>query len=612
MVSFRCRAGIFFLCILLWAVISCSGRSPARGAPQAASYSSQFDGPAELPRFHVNSSLASSPAPGSAVLVRDSAGFQEALNGAGCGETIQLQAGVTFAGYFTFPEKPCDDSHWIVVRTSARDDELPADGTRLTPCFAGVQSLPGRPDFHCKSVHNVLAKLEFDGRTGSGPLIFRPGANHYRLIGLEVTRGMQGASISKLGFVKGESEGQEEGGGTAHHLIFDRMWFHGTAQDETTVGLSLVNTTEVAVIDSFFTDFHCVAITGACTDAQALGTTGGHSPGGPYKIENNFLEASGENILFGGGGATRTPSDIEIRRNYLFKPMIWKPGAPGFVGGLSGHPFIVKNHFELKNAQRVLFEQNLLENVWGGFSQAGFSILLTPKNQNNHCPSCLVSDVTIRYNKVKNIGDVLQIANVASDAGGASQGGGRYSIHDLLVEDLHHNDFEGFGLFALISSVVPPLHDVRIEHVTAFVPVAVLSIMNPGERLSNFSIMNNIFAPGSRQIASAGGGPRNCAHGADVIGPAGVLKSCFAGSSFTHNLIIGGSDWPPGNVNAKDPGAAGIREIREPGAAPYALCRARDDSVRCKKASPALGTATDGRDLGADVVKIEKALTGVS
>jgi hypothetical protein len=598
--------------ILTGAVISCSGRAPADAAPQAATYSSQFDGPAELPRFHVNSSLASTPAPGRIVLVRDSGSLQEALNDASCGETIQLQAGVTFAGYFIFPEKSCDDSHWIVLRSSARDDELPPEGTRLTPCFAGIQSLPGRPDFHCKSVHNVLAKLEFDGRTGSGPLIFRPGANHYRLIGLEVTRGTRGTSVARLVFVKGEGGGEGEGGGTAHHLIFDRMWFHGTAQDETTVGVSLVNTTQVAVVDSFFTDFHCVAMTGACTDAQALATTGGYTPGGPYKIENNFIEASGENILFGGGGGTRTPCDIEIRKNYLFKPLIWKPGTPGFVGGLSGKPFIVKNHFELKNAQRVLFEQNLLENVWGGFSQAGFSILLTPKNQNNRCPSCMVSDVTIRYNKVKNVGDVLQIANVASDAGGASQGGGHYSIHDLLVEDVHRDDFEGFGLFAMISSVVPPLHDVKIEHVTAFVPGAVLSIMNPGERLSNFRIMNNIFAPGPRQIASAGGGSRNCAHGADVIGPAEVVKNCFAGSSVTHNLIIGGSDWPAGNVNARDPSAAGIRQIREPGAASYALCRARDDSVRCKKASPALGAATDGRDIGADVMTIEKALAGVT
>ena len=63
----------------------------------------------------------------------------------------------------------------------------------------------------------------------------------------------------------------------------------------------------------------------------------------------------------------------------MYKPLTWKPDQPGFVGGTSGRPFIVKNLFELKNAQRVLFEGNILENTWGGFSQKGFAIVLTPK-----------------------------------------------------------------------------------------------------------------------------------------------------------------------------------------------------------------------------------------
>ena len=215
----------------------------------------------------------------------------------------------------------------------------------------------------------------------------------------EVTRGQPGASITALGFMKEE--------GTANHLVFDRLWMHGTAQDETTRGLALRGMTYVAVVDSFFSDFHCVSKTGSCTDSQTIVSGGGDEPEGPFKIVNNFLEASGENLMFGGGAATITPTDIEIRHNHLFKPMIWKEGAPGFVGGASGRPFIVKNHFELKNAQRVLFEGNILENAWGGFSQMGFSILLTPKNQGNHCPKCQVTDVTLRYNRIRSVGGCL-------------------------------------------------------------------------------------------------------------------------------------------------------------------------------------------------------------
>ena len=41
-------------------------------------------------------------------------------------------------------------------------------------------------------------------------------------------------------------------------------------------------------------------MTGLCTDAQAINGGISSNPMGPYKIVNNFLEASGENILMGG------------------------------------------------------------------------------------------------------------------------------------------------------------------------------------------------------------------------------------------------------------------------------------------------------------------------
>jgi hypothetical protein len=563
-----------------------------------------FDGPAELPRIYVKSTLADTPAPGQTRTVGATDDLQKTINEAHCGDTLKLQPGATFRGSFRFPAKACDDAHWIVVRSGAPDDALPPEGTRLTPCYAGVPSLPGRPDFHCASPRNVMARLEFDDKAGSGPLAFMSGANHYRLIGLEVTRGQPGASITALGFMKEE--------GTANHLVFDRLWMHGTPQDETTRGLALRSMTYVAVIDSYFSDFHCVSKTGSCTDAQTIVSGGGDAPEGPFKIVNNFLEASGENIMFGGGAATITPTDIEIRHNHLFKPMIWKEGAPGFVGGASGRPFIVKNHFELKNAQRVLFEGNILENSWGGFSQMGFSILLTPKNQGNHCPKCQVTDVTLRYNRVRSVGGVLQIANLKSDAGGLMTAGERYSIHDLIAENVQEQSYGGFGLFAIILSTDPPLRDVQIEHVSAFVPRAIFSIGNAELKLAHFVIANNLFSStGPRQIGNAGGGPQNCAFQPDIKGPSGIFQSCFADPVVTHNLIVGGGSWPPGNIIVNDPAAAGLEILSGSKAPDFRLCRSPDKANSCKKASPAIAAGTDGKDIGADIEKIEQLTAGV-
>jgi hypothetical protein len=597
-------AGFVLACA--W-ILQTNGQSIATSPPaHSATAPPQFDGPAELPRVYLRTALSDTPAPGRVRKVRAGESLQESLDGAKCGDTLELQAGAVFQGQIRFPEKSCDDAHWIIVRTSAPDDSLPPEGRRLTPCYGGTASLPGRPDFHCDSPRKILARIEYDGNSGSGPFNFAPGANHYRFIGLELTRGVSGASITALAFMKEK--------GSANHLIFDRVWMHGTAQDETTRGIALSGMTEVAILDSYFNDFHCVAKTGSCTDAQAISGGGGDNPGGPYKIVGNFLEASGENILFGGGAATTAPTDIEIRHNHLFKPMIWKPGQPGFVAGTSGHPFIVKNHFELKNAQRVLFEGNVLENNWGGFSQMGFSILLTPKNQGNLCPKCRVTDVTIRYNKVRSVGGVLHLANIKSDAGGVAATGERYSIHDLLADDVREQEYGGFGLFALILSNQPPLRDVRIEHVTAlFIPRAIFSITNVGgQKLTNFVIANNLFSStGPREIGSAGGGAQNCAFRPDAQGPSGIFKSCFADPEVTHNLIVGGANWPAGNTAVKDVAAAGLKVHPGNGVQDFHLCRSKDEGISCKKASPGLAAGTDGKDIGADLDRIEQATAGV-
>src|ERR1700757_753702 len=242
-----------------------------------------FDGPAELPRVYVKSSLADTPAPGTSHNVATMASLQSALNSARCGDTILLQAGATFQGTVVLPAKNCDDSHWIILRTSAPDSALPPEGTRLTPCYAGVTSLPGRPSFACSSSRNVLAKIAFPG-TGSGPIVLADGATHYRLIGLELTRTAPKAIVYNLVI--------NQSGGTNDHIVIDRSWLHGTAHDETQRGVALVGSTNFAIVDSFFSDFHCIAISGACGDSQAIAGGLGDKTMGPYKIVNNYLEAA--------------------------------------------------------------------------------------------------------------------------------------------------------------------------------------------------------------------------------------------------------------------------------------------------------------------------------
>src|SRR5579864_9510921 len=148
----------------------------------------KFDGPAELPRVYMKTALADTPAPGEIHKVKAGGDLQRVVNDAACGDVIQLEAGATFPGPIRLPAKQCDDAHWILIRTGASDESLPPEGTRLSPCYAGVESLPGRPEFHCSEVKNLIPKILAVGKGGHGAIEFVNGANHYRFIGVEITR----------------------------------------------------------------------------------------------------------------------------------------------------------------------------------------------------------------------------------------------------------------------------------------------------------------------------------------------------------------------------------------------------------------------------------------
>ena len=73
-----------------------------------------------------------------------------------------------------------------------------------------------------------------------------------------------------------------------------------------------------AVVNSYISEIHAPG-----QDSQAVAA---FDASGPIKIVNNYLEAAGENLMFGGSGQNynrAVPSDIEIRNNYLFKPLTW-------------------------------------------------------------------------------------------------------------------------------------------------------------------------------------------------------------------------------------------------------------------------------------------------
>ena len=571
----------------------------------AAFASSHYDGPAELPRATVPSAMADTPAPGSIITVNAGDDLQSALTSAQCGDVIELQAGATFSGRFIVPAKSCNINHWIIIRTSAPDSALPAEGHRATPCYAGVASLVGRPQYACSNPRNVMAKVQIQ-TSGDGPFRLAPGANYYRFIGLEVTRPTGTPGSARL----------LSGKGTADHIVVDRSWLHGAPQDETHNGINLSGMTNVAVVDSYFSDFHCIALTGSCIDSHAMAGGNSNTHDGPFKIENNFIEASGEGILFGGGRATFTPSDIEIRDNHFWKPWQWMKGNPNFIGGPDGNPFIVKNHLELKNAARVLVEANLMENSWGGFAETGDGIVIAPKNQHtptgNVCPLCQVTDITVRYVHVAHAGSGMQLATDISGNGkngGAALAGTRWSIHDVVLDDLSKKYLGGGSAFEIMNSWPQnPLNTVTINHVTAF-PDSQSHMIITGNVYANAQMYglvftNNIVITGRYPVWNTGGGQSSCAF-SNV--PITSIANCFTSSTFRNNALVAPppafppSAWPAENMFPQSMSDVEFMNCKDGNGGNYKL----------RSTSPYKYMGTDGKDLGADIVRLNQALANV-
>lgn len=120
---------------------------------------------------------------------------------------------------------------------------------------------------------------------------------------------------------------------------------------------------------------------------------------GPYTIDDNYIEASGEGILVGGDSIkipNLVPANISIRRNHVVKLDAWRKGS-----GLPGDGAVVKNQVEIKASEHVTIEGNLLENVYGAQGQDGTPIVLTVRDQKGDNPWVVVDDVTVRGNTVK-------------------------------------------------------------------------------------------------------------------------------------------------------------------------------------------------------------------
>lgn len=478
------------------------------------------------------------------VVVPADGDLQAALNRARPGDVILLQPGATYVGNFVLPATA--GSRYITIRSAADASRFPGSGR------VGPEHAQWMPTLRSPNSAPALATA--------------PGAHHWQIKWIAFAANDRGiGDIITLG---DGSDAQRVTARVPAFLVLDGILVRGDPVHGQKRGIAL-NSGFTIIRNSDIRDIKAVG-----QDSQAI--CGWNGPG-PFRIENNYLEAAGENIMFGGADPSipdLIPTDIVVRRNYFTKPLAWRE---------EGSPWTVKNLLELKNARRVLIEANLFERNWSA-AQPGYAILFTPMNQDGRAPWTTVSDVTFQYNTVRDVAAGINI--LGEDYTNPSRRTERITIRHNLFYGIDASRWGGDGRFLLIGDGP---RAIVVDHNTVLQTGSIMHLY--GERggrpiqIENLQFTNNLTIHNDYGIAGDG----------QAIGQR-TLDVYTAGLDVRANVLAGGDAalYPPRNFFPT------VGELLSQ----FVDAGARDYILRPE--SPFRRLATNGTPVGADVASIRR------
>jgi len=510
--------------------------------------------------------------------------LQAAIDNASLGDVIVLQAGATFTGNFKLPNKT--GTGWLYIFSSELE-QMP-EGKRVGPADAA----------HMPKITNAAGE--------DMALFVDFNAHHYRFSGIEFTTDKPTYYLIWLGF------------GLAHysdplwsltaatssdqlpqHITFDRCYIHSTSDSNMLRGGMQGNGRYIAVVDSTIANVKDTA------DAAAIEIWNG---GGPYKIVNNYLEATGENVIFGGTDPAipnAVPSDIEFRGNMCFKPLYWCATDPSY----NGHNWGIKNLFELKNARRVWISGNVFEHNWAD-AQNGTAILFTVRNQSGTAPWSVLEDITFENNIVRSALRAMTVTG-ADDIHPPSGQTKRVLIRNNAFLDLSLEWSGGYSgtsaggiMLATPGNNPLPILDLAISNNFLLFNGQggpLVSIGGPIPTLTNFVMENNIVTRGNYGLSGENVGEGTVA--LDTYAPGWVArKNLFISREIDreHSLDLANFArlYPSDNWISDGTSSVGFTDFD-------------NGSYRLTPASPYHNAGIGGKDIGPDWDALDAAIANV-